>query len=120
MLLNKQDLLNESVLKTESVTLDDGNEIIVSEIGAVDYIKLWADAGSRDMAAFTAALLSYAIVDEQGQRVFSDDDVPAISRMPLKLFMTLAEAARRINGLTGEEAKNSDPSQTDGSSSDSV
>lgn len=125
MSMNKAELLNELRLKTELVKLDDGKEVIVSEVGAADYIKLWTNHnyqtdGNIDMAKFTPALLAYSIVDEQNQCVFTDEDIPSLARAAQGPFMKIAEAARRLNGLAGNEAKNSEETAQEDSSLSSV
>jgi hypothetical protein len=122
-------------LKTEVVEIE-GGEVIVSEIGAADYIKLWSDPKNQkdtgekvlkdgkeepvlviDMSKFTPALIAYSVVDEAGNRLFSDADVDAVARSAQGIFLKIAEAARRINGLSGEEQKNSVETESESSSS---
>lgn len=125
-MLNKAELLNEMRLKTEIVELD-GGEVMVSEIGAADYIRLWSENqlagatdGSIDMAKFTPALVALSVVDDKGNRIFSDDDVALLSRSSHGPFLKLAAAARKVNGLTGDAVKNSEPSPADSSVSESA
>jgi len=111
MPLNKAEILNEMRLKTELVEISKGKEVIVSEIGAADYIKLWTSTsgdkdGHVDMAEFSPKLVAFCVVDEKGERIFSEDDIPALIRSSNKVFEKLAEVARRLNGISGEEAKN--------------
>ena len=107
-------------------------------VGLKNYIKLWTDPRNQkvvgnelvngvevpktevDMARFTPALISYTVTDEAGNRIFSDDDIDILSRSAQGPFLKLAEVARRLNGLSGEEVKNSEDSQKESSSSDSV
>lgn len=111
MALDKAGILNCIRLKTELVKIDEENEVIVSEIGAADYIKLWTDEANRtdgeiDMAKFTPALVAYAVVDEQSQRIFTDEEVKLLARASHGPFMAMAAAARRLNGLSGDDSKN--------------
>lgn len=120
MAMNRENLLGAMKLKTEEIEID-GETVIVSEIGSGDYIKLWSDPKNQkkdeegkdiiDMSRFTPALISYSVVDESGNRVFTDDDIDTLARSAQGPFMKIAEVARRLNGLTGEEAKNSDDNQ---------
>ena len=124
MVLDKSAILSALKLKTEEIEIN-GGSIIVSEIGAADYIKLWTDPanqtdGEIDMVKFTPALLAYTIVDENGSRIFSDDDIKELSRSAHAPFLKIAEAAKRLNGLIGDESKNSDSSQSESSSTDSA
>lgn len=123
--LNKAALMQVLEPKTEKVKLGKG-EVIVSEIGAADYIRIWTDEayqdkdGNTDMTKFTPALVAYCVVNEKGERVFSDDDIPALARSSHGPFHEIARVARRLNGLAGGEVKNSKPSPIESSSSGSV
>ena len=129
--LTKEELFAEGALKTETVTLKSG-DVIVSEIGGSDYIKLWSypknqrDTGTMvirngveesttevDMSRFTPALISYSVLDEAGNRMFTEADIDKLSKLNSTVFLKLSEVARRLNGLGGEEVKNSDGSQSD-------
>jgi hypothetical protein len=137
-ILNRLEILKEGALKTESVKLDSG-EIIVSQIGGADYIALWTDPQNQketgeivvkngveekvltvDMSRFTPALIAYAVVDENGNRVFTDEDIPVIARLASGPFLKISEIARKLNGLAGDEVKNSDDNLNESSSSDLV
>lgn len=118
--LNREELFEEGALKTEVVTLKKG-DVIVSQIGAADYITLWSDPKNQkkdetgkdiiDMARFTPALLAYSVVDASGNRLFTEADVDRLAKFAQEPFLKLADVARRLNGLSGEEVKNSDDSQ---------
>lgn len=122
--LTKEELFAEGALKTETVTLKSG-DVIVSEIGGSDYIKLWSDPnnqkdGAVDMSRFTPALLSYSVVDEAGNRLFTEADIDRLAKINSEVFLKLSEVARKLNGLTGTEEKNSEGSQSDLPFSDSA
>lgn len=127
-ILTKEELFAEGALKTENVTLKSG-DVIVSEIGGSDYIKLWSDPNNQkevdgksevDMSRFTPALLSYSVVDEAGNRLFDEADIDRLAKFNSEVFLKLSEVARRLNGLSGEEVKNSEGTQSDLLSSDSA
>jgi hypothetical protein len=124
MAFDRSSLLAAMKLKTEVVVVE-GGEVIVSEIGAADYIKLWSDPKNQkdtgekvikdgveeavmviDMTKFTPALVAYSVVDEAGERLFTDEDVTLLARSSQAIFLKLAAVARKINGLSGEEIKN--------------
>jgi hypothetical protein len=117
--MNKAEILEEMELKTETVKLGKG-EMIVSEIGAADYIRLWTKPDFRmdddpdrvDMSKFTPALIAYSVVDEKGNRLFTDEDIPNIASWPQGRFTEIAQIARRLNGLGAVDAgKNSKASR---------
>lgn len=135
-LLNKDAILSAKDLKTEKVTIRGwGGEIIVSELDGealVEFYELVLPAESEDAAAkkisdshFQASLLAFAIVDDAGQRVFGNEDIPALSRKSraalkqafdvadkLSLVTIAARKAAEKNSSgeeTGEEASSSSP-----------
>jgi len=125
MVLDRNSLINEARLKTELVKLDEG-EVIVSELSGPDYMKLYTDPANRkmvdgvetmEMGRFQAALIVYGAVDEKNERIFKDEDIDAVMRMSNTVFFKLAEAARKVNGMSGEEIKNSNETEADDSSS---
>jgi len=109
MSLSRQQILEMAALETETV---DG--VIVSEIGAEDSMRLWlapelkAPDGGVDMVKFTVALVTCAIVDDAGNRIFNDEDRPRVGRFKPAKFNRLSAVAKKLNGLTGEEVKNSE------------
>ena len=102
----------------------------MTELSGPDYIKIYSDPANRttneegeevlEMGRFQAALICYGAVDENGNRIFDDSDIETIKRGAQGPFLKLAEAARKLNGLTGEEEKNSDDNQPESPSIASV
>ena len=125
MVLDRNGLLNNSRLKSEIVKLDEG-EVVITELSGPDYMKLYTDPANRkmvdgveamEMGRFQAALIVYGAVDEKNERIFKDEDIEAVMRMSNTVFFKLAEAARKVNGMTGSEEKNSEETEADDSSS---
>jgi len=122
--LNRDQLLEKLKLKIEPVMIGD-DSVNVSQIGAADFIRMWNNPeyqtdDSIDMSKLLPALVAYSVVDDDGNRIFSAEDAAILSRSSREPFALLANAAKRLNGLMGDEIKNSEPSQTESSSSDSV
>jgi len=117
MLLNREEFFEETALQTERVPVGKG-EIIVSEIGATDYLELYSkykcrdEDGNVDSVKFTNVLILLSVVNEGGERFFTDDDLSRLARTKPKVYLEIANAAKRVNGLSGDE-KNSEPSLTD-------
>lgn len=123
-LLSKAELLGTIKLKSETVSIG-GGEVIVSEVGAEDYLKIWTDPanqtnGEVDLIKVTPVLVAYSIVDADGNRMFTDDEIELFRRSSFEQFQKLAQVAKKLNGLTGEETKNSEAGQTNCSSTDSA
>jgi hypothetical protein len=56
--------------------------------------------GKADMTHFRAKLLARCIVDDKGARVFTDDDIPALSAKSGPVLVRLYDTAAKMNGLT--------------------
>lgn len=125
MTLTKDEFFEELSLETERVQIGKG-EVVVTEIGAVDYHELYSDRanfdenGNVDMKKFINALIVRAVLDEDGNRLLTIDDIPRLAKAKPKPFIKLSNVVRRLNGLTGDEVKNSEPSQTESLHSISV
>lgn len=127
MVLNKKKLLSAMALKTKTVKLPEGG-VIVSEITADDYLEicnLSADGGIEsadaqgniklNMKKFNAALMAYCVVDEKGDRIFDNEDIPLLIKSSQKSFAIIMAGCKEMNGLVGTEGNASEP--TEGGSS---
>ena len=74
------------------------------------------------LANIRAKLAARSIVDEDGNRLFSDDDISALGKKSAAALDRVFAAARRLSGFTDEDmeelAGNSDSGQSDDSISD--
>jgi hypothetical protein len=110
MFLDRNALLEAMKLKTETVAIDDG-EVILSEIGAKDLMDLYTRKDLQDekggivMSKFVPALVAKSVIDENGNRLFTDEDAELLEKAGAARFSNLAQTARRLNGLAGDELK---------------
>lgn len=116
ILEDKNSILDTMKLKTEVVKLNDKVGVIVSEMNSVDYSELWSSPemqkdGQLDTNKFISTLITYCVLDKHGKRIFNEEDVAAIQKSSYKVFSKLSEAVRKLNGITGEETKNSGDNQ---------
>ena len=66
-----------------------------------EYVAL-IGASEGDETGLVTALLVRTIVDENGERLFTDDDGEALAGMSLKVLKRLFAIAGRLNGVTDE------------------
>lgn len=125
LITDKKAFFEMAKLKTETVKFGDGNEVIVSELGALDFVDIWNnpdfEADNKegvDLQKLIPALIVMAVVDEAGARVFSDEDIYELARINRHVYLKIAGVARDLNGL-GVAVKNSEASQEEDSLSDS-
>lgn len=110
-LLNKESIFAAPDLKTERLTVDEwGGEIIVSEMGgqtAFDFYEYVMPAENGDDsskisldARFKAALVAFCVVDEQGQPLFTAQDIPRLARKKAAVLNKVFQVADRLNLIT--------------------
>lgn len=110
-MLTREELLKVIEPKQETVGIG-GGQVVVRELRATELQDLFKQDGIKGegdeiiMAKFTPALIAMCVVDENGDRVFSDDDIPILENGGATVITQLAVVARRLNGMAGDEAKN--------------
>lgn len=142
MMKSREDILASAtaILATEPVNIPEwGGDVIVSELTAIsadefstsmmrERPKLGGKPGELESYADTtnqrAKLVSRAIVDADGKRVFTDEDAAALGTQPSALIGKLFDVAARLSGM-GPDAEaaaegNSDAVPSDGSPSGSA
>lgn len=115
---SREDLLNETKLETVVVSVGSGS-VIVSEISGPDYLAAceFAKIGDGDtdgnfklsIHKLNPALLAYGIVDEEGNRIFTDEDIPLLAKRSMKKFEPALVAIKQLNGLLSDEGNVSEP-----------
>ncbi|KOR22818.1 hypothetical protein [Burkholderia cenocepacia] len=128
----KHDILDSTRLKTERVPVPEFGEdmvVIVSEMSGLARDSFISNQDQRLKAPVSeqqAALLLLTVVDESGELVLSDGDIPALRAQSFSALDRIADAAMRLNGMqpkaVEEAAKNSvaAPSGDSGSGSAST
>ena len=111
-------------------------KVYVHELGAADFTNLWIDPKNEkivgehlvdgkkenktevDMRRLTACLIVKSCKTKAGECIFSDEDIDFVMNSKKEIFSTLAEVARRLNGMGGV-SKNSEAISSDSSSGES-
>ena len=110
MTLKRDDILKAQDIKTEKVNIPEwGGDIYVKELTGEErneYESFLIDlangkkAHKMDEARSRLAVLS--ICDEEGKRLFTDDDIKALSRKNAKALMRVYGVAQRLS-LIGQD-----------------
>lgn len=115
--MSKAELMAEGKLKTEIVPMGDAKHVIISELSALDLSDLWKMSEIEidkkgevefDMKKFNPLLLAFCIVDENAERIFSNKDADLLAAMGAGFNSKLMPAAKRLNGLMGDEGNDSE------------
>lgn len=107
LILTRDAILEAQDRKTETVEVPEwGGAVVVSEMSGTDRdayeAALFVDrAGKRevDMANVRARLAALCIVDEAGNRLFTDADVMVLGRKSATALDRVASVAQRLNGM---------------------
>lgn len=108
MILNKTAILEASDLKTETVTVPEwGGDVIVRSITALDRYALIDFAMGADGTIvrdkFVIGLLAASLVGEDGNRLFTNDEIQLLAGKSFTAIDRLIEVANRINGFGVEQ-----------------
>ena len=112
--------------KTQTVSIAEwGGDVNIRELTAGEYDKLQlmhydARQSGKRRDHIRASWVAAYLADENGERIFSDNDVTAIAKMGAKAIDRVFEAGQAFNGLDEDEelVKNS-KSETSADSSSS-
>lgn len=107
MLLTREAILAAgATLPRETVAVPEwGGEVIVTTMtgAARDEWEQSIVTNGRKVENVRAKLVAATVIDEEGRRLFSADDVQALGRLSSAALDRVCKAAQRLNGLTAEE-----------------
>lgn len=105
MVLNRDSILNALDLQREAVEVPEwGGSVIITELSAADRLKFGAAmGGEEDQQVFVAKALIWFIVDEGGDRVFTETDAEILAGKSLPVLQRLWDVAARLNALKTDE-----------------
>lgn len=123
-ILTREQILGTVCAKQVVPVPEWGGEVIVADMGgtARDQFERWClDNADGRFVGVRATLASYAVVGEDGARLFTPDDVAALGEKSAAALDRVYEVASRLNRLSKKDAeeleKNSASATTEGSTS---
>lgn len=107
-LLTRDDILKAQDLPTERVSCPEwGGEVIVRGLTGAErdafeqgIVETRGKNTRMNLKNIRARLVALTVVDEQGNRLFSDDDVEPLGRKSATALNRVFEVAQRLSGLT--------------------
>jgi hypothetical protein len=101
-------LAKAAVFKREGLTIEDLGTVNVREVSAVEAREYLAREKAKDADELTnAAWLAVRVVcDDQGAPILTEDDIPAIRKMPIRVLKAISSAAARMSGWDDDSKKN--------------
>jgi len=128
--LTKDDILNADDLPRETIEVPEwGGSVIIRTLTGAERDEFEASrfivkgrSVKTNLVNLRARLISMCAVDEEGNRLFTSEDVRKLGKKSAKALDRLFEAAQRLSGLTPEDiedmTKNSESGQSEGFISD--
>lgn len=111
--LNKQDILQARDVITEKLEVPEwGGAIYVRSISAAERglieegaARFKESKGKNDTFArtFTVKMVSMAVCDEHGQRLFDDKDIVLLQQKNAAVISRIAEVAQRLSGFSKQD-----------------
>lgn len=126
-LLSRSQILESDDLVTEDVPVPEwGGDVRVRTLTGTERdafeLSISGDGKKKNLENLRARLAALCIIDEDGQRVFSDDDVRKLGLKSAGALGTVFDVASRLNGLTEKDveelAGNSEAAPSGASTSD--
>lgn len=112
-ILRKQDILQVKDTVIEKVTVPEwGGEVCLRSITAAERgiieaaAAAYKDSKGKDASfarTFTVKILSMALCDEDGKRLFTDDEISELAKKNAKVVARLAEVAQKLSGFAKED-----------------
>lgn len=80
-------------------------EFVVATLGWAERLEFerWSKTLSEDSDDWVAGLLAFALVDDQGQRLFTNEDIKALMDQDAPVVTRLSRIARRLNWIGDAE-----------------
>ena len=123
--LTREQILQAQDIQRESVSVPEwGGDVLVQSLSGAErdayeatVMRLNGTDAQINLVNVRAKLVSRSCVDESGVRIFSDDDVKALSKKSAVALQRVFDAASRLSGLSkndlDELTKNSGDGQRD-------
>lgn len=127
--LNRDAILGAPDIRTEEVRVPEwGGSVLVRGLTGAErdrfedsIVEMRGQKRIFHMEHIRARLVALSVVDEQGNRIFTEADIPALSKKSALALQRVFEVAQRLSGLSdvdlSELTKNSESAQGDGSPS---
>jgi len=109
MTLTKEAILAAQDLKTESVSVPEwGGEVLVQTLTgtAKDAFERGCfEDNKAGKVNVRARLIAACVVDDKGNRLFTEQDIEALGRKSVKALDRVFDKASELNAVTGKDAE---------------
>lgn len=112
--LTRSGLLGLQDLPIEKVILNDAGDFVYVKALTASQRDEWENYGSqvretngnpKDISGLIAAMVCLATVDENGNRIFTDADIPEIQKKSARVVGKIFDAAKRLSGIGADDER---------------
>jgi len=123
-ILTKDQILQAEDIRRERVEVPEwGGDVFVRTMTGSERdqleISIIGKQGERNLENLRAKIVALSVVDEEGNRVFSFEDTPALALKSARAMDRVFAVAQRLSGFTPKDVeeltKNSSPGQSEDS-----
>lgn len=102
--LTRDAILGAEDLPRERVEVPEwGGDVFVRVLTAAEYGEITKGADEADPMSAAGRMMVRALVDEAGERLFADDDIPALMAKNAAVWTRLLQVAMTVNKLTDDD-----------------
>lgn len=101
----KQKLLNLA-LKTQKINIDDVGDLYIKEYTAAERESIEAQMSEQKIGKVRATMVTKALCDEKGKRLFNDDEIDVVNDLPISVIEKIFEQIQKLNGIGIDHQKN--------------
>ena len=120
--LSREAILAAEAIKPIRIEVPEwGGYVFITRVSAADWMGIQDSLinEERSNAIWTGKVLSLSIVDENGNRLFTENDIPSLMSKSLSAVNRLFRAADSINDFTGKGLKEAEKNSDEGAGGDS-
>ena len=102
--MDRTKFLNTVIPRTKKVEIPGETEkMLVRGLTGSEVIEISKKFARMDYADFP--MLLYSVIDDNGQPLFNEADLPALAALPMERTYPLLAAVKELSGMTSEAPK---------------
>lgn len=106
-MLTKEQILSSQDRPTKEVEVSEwGGSVLVASMSGADRDRFELSMKDEELHNIRARLVALTVVDESGDRIFTDKDITALGKKSAAALDKVFSAARELNGFGDDIEKN--------------
>ena len=109
-LISRDQILSASDIEYKEIDVPEwGGTVRIASMNGADrevFETVWINQAGEETTQIRATLVALSIVDENGDRLFSPEDIEALGKKSCKALSRVFEVAQKLNGIGEDDVKN--------------